>query len=167
MKLRFSEEKILQIAQRYTDPDDPTLAELQEAISLQGYLTKRQLQTVARWKSPRSKHHIEKNSGEYVEEITAYALTSSVERVKIEVLTLLDGVSWPTASVILHWYDKAFYPILDFRALWSCSTEVPKRYEFDFWWQYVEFCREIASRTGVDKRSLDRALWQYSKEYQP
>ena len=166
MELRFSEDQILQIAQRYEDPYDLTLEELREPISLQGYLTKEQLKRVAYWKSPRGKHHIEKNSNEYVKEITTYALTSPVERVKIEVLTLLDGVSWPTASVILHWYDKAFYPILDFRALWSCSTDVPKRYKFAFWWQFVEFCREIASRNGIDKRELDRALWQYSKEYQ-
>jgi hypothetical protein len=58
------------------------------------------------------------------------------------------------------------YPILDFRALWSVSLDTPKQYSFDFWWPYVEFCRGVAGSAGVDLRTLDRALWQYSHENQ-
>jgi hypothetical protein len=39
-------------------------------------------------------------------------------------------------------------------------------YDFDLWWCYVCTCREIAAQAGVDMRTLDRALWQYSKENQ-
>ena len=58
------------------------------------------------------------------------------------------------------------YPILDYRALWSLSLKLPKCYSFEFWWAYVEYCRELSSRNGVDMRTLDKALWQYSKEKQ-
>jgi hypothetical protein len=36
--------------------------------------------------------------------------------------------------------------------------EVPNQYNFDFWWAYVRFCREIADMNRIDMRTLDRAL---------
>jgi hypothetical protein len=33
-------------------------------------------------------------------------------------------------------------------------------------WDYLAACRRIAAEAGVDLRTLDRALWQYSKENQ-
>jgi hypothetical protein len=39
-------------------------------------------------------------------------------------------------------------------------------YEFSFWWEYTQFCRKLAAEAGVSMRTLDRALWQYSKENQ-
>jgi hypothetical protein len=81
-------------------------------------------------------------------------------------LTLLDGVSWSTASVILHLFHRDPYPIHDFRALWSVSLAVPAQYSFGVWWPYVEFCRNLAASASADMRTLDKALWQYSKENQ-
>ena len=75
-------------------------------------------------------------------------------------------MSWPTASVILHLFHRDPYPILDYRALWSVSLEVPGQYTFSFWWSYVEFCRSLAASAELDMRTLDRALWQFSKENQ-
>ena len=85
------------------------------------------------------------------------------ERLRIEVLTLLKGVSWPMASVILHWCHTDRYPLIDFRALWSLGIDTPPRYTFDFWWAYVETCRSLADESQVSMRELDRALWAYSK----
>jgi len=103
---------------------------------------------------------------EYVKEITEFVFKATTERARIEILTILDGVRWPTASVILHFFHRAPYPIMDFRALWSVSLLVPAQYSFAFWWTYVQFCRDLSTRTGLDMRTLDRALWQYSKENQ-
>jgi hypothetical protein len=50
--------------------------------------------------------------------------------------------------------------------LFSISVDVPSQYNFDFWWEYVEFCRELADTNNVSMRTLDQALWQYSKENQ-
>jgi hypothetical protein len=91
------------------------------------------------------------------------------ERLQIEVLRLLKGVEWPVASVLLHWGHRDQYPVLDFRALWSLGierNEIPP-YDFDFWWDYVRYCRKVSDRTRICMRILDRALWQYSKEHQP
>jgi hypothetical protein len=76
-------------------------------------------------------------------------------------------MGWPTASVLLHFAHVERYPILDFRALWSLSILKPKgQYKFQFWWEYVQICRNIADKRGVEMRMLDRALWQYSNENQ-
>jgi hypothetical protein len=167
MKLRFHENEIKDIAKRYKYPwEESELIELRKEILKKGCLNKKQLQLVAKWKAPRSAGHVKKNTNEYVKDITAFAFSTKDERSRIEVLTVLDGVSWPTASVLLHLFHKEPYPILDFRALWSASLDVPKQYTFSFWQPYVLFCREISKRNKVSMRVLDRAMWQYSKENQ-
>jgi hypothetical protein len=129
-------------------------------------MTLEQLRALAQWKSPRSMRWVEGNSAEYVEEITRLALSARTERARIEVLTNLDGVGWPTASVILHFFHPDPYPIIDFRALWTLNMAVPSRYNFEHWKTYLDLCRDIANQTGLDMRTLDKALWQFSKENQ-
>lgn len=164
MNLRFPESEINSWASKYDYPRKETsLMHLRSEIQKAGFITKSQLKMVARWKSPRSAGHIGKNTDVYVKEVSSWSFSSEGQRSRIEALTLLDGVAWPTASVILHLFHKEQYPILDFRALWSVSADVPNQYSFPFWWQYVEFCRDVANRNALDMRILDRALWQYSK----
>ena len=101
--------------------------------------------------------------------VTHVALTTDHERLRIEVLTLLSGVQWPTASVILHFGYDNLYPILDVRALWSAGVDAPERlsaYDFGIWWEYTLFCRQTAAAVGVSLRVLDRALWGYAEERQ-
>ena len=86
------------------------------------------------------------------------------EQLRIEALTLLRGVSWPIASTILHWCHADPYPVLDLRALWSLGIDTTPRYDFPFWWAYVERCRALAAEARMSMRMLDRALWQYSRE---
>lgn len=135
------------------------------AAKRQGFLTREQFLVLAGWKTPRSRPRCEANDAAFVEEATRNALASRNERFKIESLRLLSGVDWPTASVILHFCDERPYPVLDVRALWSLG--VPKaRYGFEFWSAYVAFTRSLAEEAGISMRTLDRALWQYSKERQ-
>ncbi|NOT10623.1 MAG: hypothetical protein HOP23_02105 [Methylococcaceae bacterium] len=167
MKLRFLESEIQSWAKKYQYPRGETsLLDLRAEVQQAGYITKDQLSLVAHWKAPRSAGHVEKNSECYVKEITSWAFSAKEERSRIEVLTLLNGVLWPSASVILHLFHKEPYPILDFRALWSIEQNVPKQYSYSFWWAYVRFCRAVSVRNSVDIRTFDRALWQYSKENQ-
>jgi hypothetical protein len=170
MKLRFPASEISFWAQKYMKeectPEEEELLERRSTVQEDGYITKDLLKRIALWKSPRIVDHVAKNDENYVKEITSWSFSANHERARIEVLTLLDGVGWPMASSILHLYHKEPYPILDFRALWSVGLEVPNDYSFEFWMPYVEFCRRVALDNGVDMRTLDRALWQYSKENQ-
>ena len=132
-----------------------------------GFLNKPDFLDLCEWKSPRARRKYQSNPEQYIQAVTHVALSAPSERLRIEVLTLLDGVSWPTASVILHFAHPEPYPILDFRAMWSLRVDWETlKYTFDFWWAYTQFCRQIADENGVPMRTLDRALWQYSKENQ-
>jgi hypothetical protein len=166
--LRFEKNEITHNARRYQYSINETdLMAMKPAVNKRGHLSRDELSAVAYWKAPRSSGHAKKNSEDYVLEITGFAFKTNSERARIESLTILDGGSWPTASVILHLFHRDPYPILDYRALWSVSLEVPGKYTFNFWWSYVEFCRSLAADVKVDMRTLDRALWQFSKENQP
>lgn len=166
-RLRFEEDEIPEVAARYKYAlTDDELVALRPVVTQRGYLDKRELRTIVRWKAPRVIRRVEPNTDEYVREVTRFALHTKDERARIESLLMLDGVLWPTASVILHFLHPEPYPILDFRALWSASLDVPSQYRFAFWWEYVCFCRSLAERNSVDMRTLDKAMWQYSKENQ-
>lgn len=121
------------------------------------------LKKVALWKSPRSAGHVSNNTNEYVQEITSFSLRTKEERARIEAITILSGVGWPMASVILHFFHKDPYPILDFRALRSFNVEQPNQYHFEFWMAYVEACRNLSKKFSVDMRTLDKVLWMYDK----
>ena len=151
---------------RYDAAYDADIAALAPAARARGYLTHDELSQLGRWKSPRIGRHLADNDSTYVEAVTATALSTPSEQLRLEVLTLLRGVGWPMASVVLHFCHADRYPILDFRALWSLGVDVPRYYDFPFWWAYTQHCRELAAGAGVSMRELDRALWQYSKEKQ-
>ena len=166
MKLRFPESEIHQWAERYNSGStESDFIKIKSKVQERGYLDKELLRRVARWKSPRRAGLIEQNDDNYIRDVTSLAFNATSERARIRGLMLLDGVSWPTASAILHLFHKDPYPILDFRALWSIGLET-YRYSSAFWQEYLDFCRDIADRNQVDMRTLDKALWQYSKENQ-
>lgn len=166
LELQFPPGQIADYAARYAwiEGDDALLA-LVPGIRSRGYFTKDEFLAFCEWKSPRARRHYESNPADYVEEVTRIALSTPVERLRVEVLTLLAGVRLPTASVLLHYTHAEPYPIYDFRALEALGVErgsAPG--DFNFWWRYTCFCRELAQAHGVSMRTLDRALWQYSKE---
>jgi hypothetical protein len=165
-KLRFAESEVREWAKRFPAELDLRVEAVGREARGRGYLSLGDLQALGRWKTPRTAPLIARNDPKFVREVTGVALSTSSERLRIEALTLLEGVNWPTASVILHFAHKDRYPIIDFRALWSLGVKPPARYEFEAWESYVAFTRGVAGRLGVGMRVLDRALWQYSKERQ-
>ncbi|MBI3734083.1 MAG: hypothetical protein HY259_11605 [Chloroflexi bacterium] len=171
---RFDRDKVAYFAARYMEimsaaerlEEEIIVDDVAPRARAAGYFTKEQFLKVCYWKTPRSRPHCEKNSAEYVREVTRIALSTPNEQLRIEALTLLQGVGWPTASVFLHFGYADLYPIMDYRALWSLNIEVPPYYDFAFWWSYTECCRVLAKDWQVTMRTLDRALWQYSYENQ-
>jgi len=164
-QLRFPVRDIAYWAERCED-EEKTILPIVPAVKRRGFLTKNEFLVVCRWKSPRSQPRCRTNSPEFICEVTKCALSTPAERLRIEALTLMNGVSWPTASVILHFFHPDDYPILDFRALWSLKSAVPQPCEFVFWQAYTRHCRKLSKLSGVSMRTVDRALWQFSKENQ-
>ena len=77
-------------------------------------------------------------------------------------------VFFTTRSALLVFSSSSFLSVSGI-AFWARSIVFrfcfPKR-NFRFGWDCTVYCRSVASRVGVDMRTLDQALWQYSKEKQ-
>jgi len=163
----FKPQRIRELMDRYEYENDQHVLEIGRRARAAGEFNFDDFLKVCRWKTSRSQSRCRKNTPQEVGEITRIALSTNIERLRIEVLRCLHGVEWPTASVLLHIAHRDPYPILDRRALWSLGFKNSPVYTFEFWWRYVQTCRNLAQQQGVDMRTLDRALWQYSKENQP
>jgi hypothetical protein len=129
-------------------------------------LTVAEFRDICYWKSPRSRSRCRENTVDDVRVLTRAGLATRDEPLKMDPLRRLRGVGWPTASTLLHFCDARPYPILDYRALWSLGHTRPPHYTMAFWLGYVAFVRELARRSGHPMRTVDRALWQYSKARQ-
>ena len=167
-RLRFPKGHVRYWAGRYSiGADEEFLTDqVGPAARARGYLTRKEFLSICEWKTPRSRPRCASNAEALVREATRFALASTQEPLKIGVLQLLAGVGWPTASVILHFCDRGEYPIIDYRALWSLGNSPPAQYTFDFWSSYTEYVRGLARDLELPMRTIDRALWQYSKERQ-
>ena len=155
---------------RYSSPKEVDAENAIEAmvptVRSVGYLTYDQFLLVCAWKSPRIKHHAAANDPEHLEEATRIALQTPVEELRTGALMTLSGVSYPVASVFLHWFHKDPYPILDFRALESLGIAIPTLYTHRFWQGLVlEWREKLRSVDGCDARAFDRALWRWSKTH--
>ncbi len=140
--------------------------EIVPRVKKYGYLNKEDFVRLCEWNSTRPRKLYHSNAEDFIREITRVSFSTKHERVRVEILTLLNGVSLATASVLLHFCAPDPYPILDTNSLWSLQATPPKKFDFDFWWQYVQVTRKLAKQAKVDMRTLDRALFQYARENQ-
>jgi hypothetical protein len=165
--LRFQLDDVKRIAATYAYANDDEVIATGANARRRGFLSLDDLIQIGVWKSPRVRSYLRSNDGKVVQEVTRFALSARTEQPRIEALTILTGVGWPMASVVLHLCHQERYPILDFRAVWSVGLDETPAWNFVFWTEYTAYCRELASKTGVSMRTLDQALWQYSKDHQP
>jgi hypothetical protein len=167
-RLRFPLDQIPRWAARYSydDGDAVFLSEVRPAVRRRGYRTPVEFRAICYWKTPRSQSRCRLNDVDTIRTLTRAALATGDEALKMDLLRLLHGVDWPTASTILHFCDRRPFPILDSRALWSLGYARPPHYTMDFWLGYVGYVRELVRRSGWPMRTVDRALWQYSKARQ-
>jgi hypothetical protein len=133
-------------------------------VRARGYYTRAEFIEVCAWKTVRSRPKVAANSETAVVDATGRALAATDETIRITSLLELEGVGVPTASTLLYFAFPDDYPILDIRALESLGVKPRSQYPVSFWLGYLAACRQIASGAGVSVRTLDRALWQYSKE---
>ena len=161
--LQFPIQRVSEYAARYTDDDDELLA-IGRAVRHRGHYTLDEFQRVCRWKTARSAPLVAQNSSESVEATTRVALGESrSNRERIKELQSLRGVGLPTASVLLHLVYPERYPILDVRALHALGVPASSQ-SYRFWESYVKEYRRLVKQASVDGRTLDQALWQWSRE---
>jgi len=142
--------------------------ELRDWFKSHNYLNRKEFLKLCIWKSPRPKKSYENeiNSDERIINISKIVSNTQDEYLRIKMLQLLSGVSWPVASTILHFMFPDQYMIMDFRSIWSLGMKQPKSYNYDYWMLYTINVRSIALKYNVSLRMLDKALWFYSKEHQ-
>src|SRR5437667_9468045 len=106
LRLRMPESDLTRWAEGYAYPGDGDVEKRGAAACARGYLRRDEFLELCRWKTPRSQPRCATNGEDYVRDVTRVALSTANEELKIRVLLLLTGVSWPTASVILHFCDE-------------------------------------------------------------
>jgi hypothetical protein len=167
-RLRFPESQLAEFAERYsyTANDGELNDVVRPTVRARGHLEREEFLQICRWKTARSKSRVAGNNQFTVRTITRAAFATKDESLKMDLLRTLDGVEWPTASTLLHFCDEQPYPILDYRALWSLGYDKPPHYTMESWLAYLDFTRRLAKRLRQEIRTIDRALWQCSKEQQ-
>jgi hypothetical protein len=162
--LQFDPAEIPGLAARFGETDDSACEAAGLAAAARGWYTRKEFLTVCAWKSPRSRPLVEANGPARVRRLTGQAFGTGDEALRMEALLELEGVGVPTASCLLYFADPASYTILDVRALESLGVRGRSTYPVAFWLEYLYACRELARLHGVSLRTLDKALWQRSKE---
>ncbi len=168
--MEINKENVLKYAKRYDA--NAKLADVfvekktKAVLQKQRFIKQQELVEIGIWKSPRQKRRYATNDDLTVRELTKFSFSAKSERAKMGALLALNGVSYPVASVILHFAFPNQYPILDFRALWSLGWKQPSSYNFNFWQKYCNEIRKISKKLNLPLRVIDKALWQYSKENQ-
>jgi hypothetical protein len=162
--LQFPATEIEALATRFGSLNETRLLTVGTAARARGYYTHEEFIEVCAWKTPRSRPKVASNTEPAVTEATRRALTTADEETRMTALIGLAGVGVPTASVLLYCAFPHDYPILDVRALESLGVKPRSQYPVSFWLEYLAACRELATRHGVSIRTLDKALWEHSKE---
>ena len=162
--LQFPATEIEALATRFGSVDESHLLTVGAAVRARGYYTREEFIAVCAWKTPRSRPKVASNTEAAVTEATHRALAATPEDTRMMALLRLAGVGVPTASVLLYCAFPRDYPILDVRALESLGVRPRSQYPVSFWLEYLAACRELAARHGVSIRTLDKALWEHSKE---
>jgi hypothetical protein len=166
-ELQFSPRQIDALASRFPDSDDSRCFAAGAAARARGHYTRGEFIDVCRWKTPRSAPSVAANSARAVARATGRALATDDEATRMRELLELRGVGTPTASTLLFFAFPDDYPILDVRALESLGVGARSQYPVSFWLAYLQACRGLAAREQVSLRTLDKALWQHSKERRP
>jgi hypothetical protein len=149
--------------------DGPLFPKQSKRLQVQGSLSQEDLHDLALWKSARSAGNVRRNDHSLVEKLTRAALRLADDpdlpaSVPISVLTLLDGVGVPTASVILTVWHPDRYGIIDrnaWSALFDCPQVRPREFEPREYDYYLQILTALADSTKLMPREVDMALYTW------
>ena len=131
------------------------------------------LEAIVRWKSERVVHYLIGNSNEKIKRALSIAASPETSTdAAVKALLELHGVDLPVASAILAAIFPERYTVLDFRALEALGHA---RHDVRFYEEYLAFCNRLAESNIVKPqsdlpaptplRTLDRALWEWSRNH--
>jgi hypothetical protein len=155
------------------DRDTVLLIKELSAARRRGYLTRRELINVCKWKSARAIRHIRRNRPALVKRITAKAFRMRSEEGKLLLLTGMYGVSVPMASAILTLTNPSRYGVLDIR-VWQLLNRIGAvtgnangtGFSFRHWERFLSIIRSFAVLHHVKARDIEHTLFKVHVRYQ-
>lgn len=131
------------------------------------------LEAIVRWKSERAVQYLIGNSNEKIRQALAIAASpDSSTEAAVKALVDLHGVDIPVASAVLAAIFPERYTVLDYRTLEALGHA---RHDVHFYEEYLDFCKRLAESNIVKPqsdlpaptslRTLDRALWEWSRSH--
>ena len=178
-QLQPSETDLQQLADEYWEKTGEKEQELEKAAFEAGEAIRNgdfslvNLETIVRWKSERVVHYLIGNSNEKIKQALGIAASPETStNAAVKALLELHGVDLPVASAILAAIFPERYTVLDFRALEALGHA---RHDVRFYEEYLAFCKRLAESNIVQPqsdlpaptplRTLDRALWEWSRNH--
>lgn len=132
---RFSQDQISLLAARYNGNDTLPLAAGGQARE-RGYYRVEEFVTVCDWASSAHRRY-QLNRYQSVERRTQVALHTQTDKTAMTALLPLTGVSWTTASALLHFAHPRPFPILAVGRLLSLNYSPGTRFTLSLWLAYV------------------------------
>ncbi len=161
--LQFAPSEISRLAARYGPEQDEEAFKAGSSIAAGNY-TRENLKVIVCWKSPRRAALIDDNTDAEIAKALRFAADiRTSEKLAVEILDGLHGVGVPVASAILTTIHPTKYTIIDFRALDSLGVSKWDG-SVSYYLSYLRACSELALKHKVSLRTLDRALWRWSRE---
>ena len=162
-RLQFEPADIPRLAKLYGPEQDDAALDAARRIR-EGDYTRKNFSKIFDWKTNgRGRSRLLHNSDEEIADALSLAVNAKTARAAIAVLTGLHGVGVPVASAILTAIDPEHYTVIDFRALEALGSKSADR-SVNFYVDYLDACRQLATDSRTTLRDLDRALWQWSGE---
>ncbi len=152
------------------DEKTKALFKMSKNIFDKRFLNKEELIKILRWKSPRPSKLYNQNEENDILHITKLALSQKDDALNIYILSALKGVSYPSASAILMFYNPDKFPVLDTRVwkqLYKCNlvNENPRGMNFTLnqWRKYLEVIRGLSVQYNLSTRQIEKRIFDYDK----
>jgi hypothetical protein len=160
---QLSRAQASRLARKYADEREEGALAAGKAIR-GGQPSRAHLEIIYEWKTGgRGRSRLSDNCDKDVVEALRFAAKAEQPRSAIAVLSGLYGVNIPVASAIATVIHPDRYTIVDFRALHALGIEDAVS-SLPFYLEYLRYCIGLSEKWKIPLRSLDRALWQWSKD---
>jgi hypothetical protein len=173
IKYRSLEDLLADVPITEEDPPTAKIIKRLNHVKPDGELSRGEFLDICHWKSPRSLRLCERNSARFIEKMSHQVFATQDERIRLHLLTGLQGVSVPTASAILTLTDPKHYGVIDIRVwqllhkLQSVTTNPRgQAFTFNHWDLYLTILRHHAKRLKVAVRLVELTLFQFHRDHQ-
>lgn len=155
----------------------PYFTTISKFLQRRRHIRKPEFLSMTLWKTRRQWKRYKANIDEEIQMTTKWAMVVPADRLKLAILTTLNGIGVPVASAVLTMIYPDKYCVIDFRtwrvlkhlssALGSEYPKRPKSYEYSTINSYLSFLdkiRKIAKERGTTPRKIEMAMWKFDKE---